>query len=284
MNAIAILGAGELGGTLARLLAEAGTSRRVVLVDSDEGRARGKALDLAQSGPVEGYDTAIEGRGAPLTGDPFDAVVVADPSELLDASADAARIYGRGLVGLVGKGLLIVAGRFGPTIVEAATEKQLPRERVLGTAPLAWAGALRRGLAEELRTRAAEVSLTLLGLPPAHLILPQGAATIGGAAVDAVSPVASRRALERVRRRRLGPVALATAAAHVLAVLAARSRARLPVFVRLDGEYGHRGIALGTPVLMGAGRIESVVEMTLDPVDRVALDTAAQRRYEGGEG
>ncbi len=283
MDLVAILGAGELGATLARRVAEAEVARRVVLVDADEGKARGKALDLLQSGPVEGYDTAVEGRGALVAADAPAVVVVADPPELLDVSAGAARIYGGGLVPLVGKGILIVAGSFGPTLVEAAVEKGLPRERALGTAPLAWAGALRRRLADELRVRAADVRVTLLGLPPALLVLPQGAATVGGVPVDAVSMVARRRALESLRRRRLGPVALATAAAQVLAALAARSRALLPLLVRLDGEYGHRGVALAAPVQLGGGRIESVVELALDPVDRVALDTAAQRRFEGEE-
>jgi malate dehydrogenase len=283
MRSIAILGAGELGATLARLLAEAEISRRVILVDADEGRARGKALDLRQSGPVEGYDTALEGQAGLAAADAPDVVMVADPPELLDVSAEAARIYGRALVPVVGPGLLIVAGAFGPTIVEGAVEKGLPRERALGSAPLAWAGALRRKLADELRARAADVSLTVLGLPPAQLILPQRAATVGGVPVDAVSAVATRRALESVRRRSLGPVALATAATHVLAALAARSRAQVPVFVRLDGEYGHRGVALATPVRLAAGRIESVIEVPLDPVDRVAMDNAAQRRSLGEE-
>ena len=69
----------------------------------------------------------------------------------------------------------------------------------------------------------------------------------------------------------------------MLAALAARTRAQLPVFVRLDGEYGHRGVALATPVQLAAGRIESVIEVPLDPVDRVAMDNAAQRRFEGDE-
>lgn len=283
MHLVAILGAGELGATLARRVAEAETSRKILLVDTDEGRARGKALDLLQSGPVEGYDTRVEGRGAIAADEAPDVVVVADPPELLDASAGAARIYGSGLVPLVGKGFLVVAGSFGPTIAEAAVQEGLPRERVLGTSPLAWAGALRRRLADELRVRAKDVSVSLLGLPPAYLVLPQGAATVGGLSVDAVSVVARRRALDSLRRRRLGPVALATAAAQVLAALAARSRALLPLLVRLDGEYGHRGVALAAPVQLGGGRIESVVEWTLDPVDRVALDTAAQRRFEGEE-
>jgi malate dehydrogenase len=284
MNSIAILGAGELGATLARLLAEAEVARRVLLVDGDEGKARGKALDLLQSGPVEGYDTAVEGRAAVVTGDAPDVLVVADPPELIDASSEAARIYAGGLVPIVGKGLLVAAGSFGPSIVEAAVAKGLPRARVVGTAPLAWTGALRRRLADELRVRAQDVSVTLLGLPPGHLVLPQGAATVGAVSVDAFSAVARRRALESLRRRRLGPVALATAAAQVLVALDSRSQAVLPLFALLDGEYGHRRLALAAPVQLGGGQIERVVELALDPVDRVALDNAAQRRFEGEEG
>ena len=283
MNSIAILGAGELGATLARLTAEAEIARRVILLDADEGKARGKALDLAQSGPIEGYDTQVEGGAWLAPGDAHDVVVIADPPELVDVSPEAARSYGHRLVPFVGHGLLVVAGSFGPTIVEAGVEKGLARERVLGSAPLAWAAAVRRRLADGLRVRAADVSLTVLGLPPAHLVLPQRSATVGGVPVDAISPVATRQALEVVRRRRLAPVALAAAALHVLKLLAERSRAQLPVFARLEGEYGHRGVALATPVQLAAGRIESVVELALDPVDRVGMDNAAQRRFEGGE-
>ncbi len=61
---MAILGAGELGATIARRLAERAMARRVVLVDADGGKARGKALDILQAGPLEGYDTRVEGCAA----------------------------------------------------------------------------------------------------------------------------------------------------------------------------------------------------------------------------
>jgi len=55
------------------------------------------------------------------------------------------------------------------------------------------------------------------------------------------------------------------------------------VTASLDGEYGHRRLALAVPARLGGGRFE-VMEVALDPVDRVAFDTAAQRRFEGEEG
>jgi len=77
LHSIAILGAGDLAATLARRIAEQELARRVVLVEADETRARGKALDIAQSGPVEGFDVEIQAVGTLSAAAAFDALVVA---------------------------------------------------------------------------------------------------------------------------------------------------------------------------------------------------------------
>jgi malate/lactate dehydrogenase len=212
-----------------------------------------------------------------------DAVIVADPPELQDASADAAGVYAQGLLPQVGSALLLVAGAHGPAIVDAVVAKKAKRERVAGTAPTAFASAVRRQVADELRVRVSDVTALTLGLPPAHLVVPRASVTASGVAADALSPVVVRRAVEAVRKRRLGPVALATAAVAVLRAITGRPGALLCVTARLDGEYGHRGLALAVPARLGGGRVE-VMETALEPVDRVALDTAAQRRFSGEEG
>jgi malate/lactate dehydrogenase len=76
-------------------------------------------------------------------------------------------------------------------------------------------------------------------------------------------------------------VALAAAALHVLRALEGSRATVLPVVAGLDGEYGHRRVALAVPARLRSGRIESIVEVTLDPVDRVAFDNAADRRAAG---
>jgi len=63
----------------------------------------------------------------------------------------------------------------------------------------------------------------------------------------------------------------------VRALLSPRA-AVLPVMVVLQGEYGHRGVAVAVPARVGAGRIQAVVEAPLEPVDRVAFDNAAAAR------
>src|SRR6185503_13270813 len=148
MHTIAVLGAGELAATLVRRLAEAETARRIVLVDADEGRARGKALDIAQSGPLEGFDVTVLGLPQLGAAGAVDAVVVADPADLEAAGPWAAPSdHLRSLIAGVPEGVpLVVAGPYPSPLVEAVAEGRGRRDHVLGSAPLAMAAALRRQL------------------------------------------------------------------------------------------------------------------------------------------
>ena len=127
---------------------------------------------------------------------------------------------------------LVVSDRVDVAMAVGARGVQLTsqgrkRDRVLGSASLAVAGALRRHLANDLEAQPREVCLTVLG-------------------------------------------ALSGSAATVL-----------PVITRLEGEYGHRGPVVAVPARLGRGRLQSVVEVPLDPVERVAFDNAAERSVAG---
>lgn len=276
-HTIAVIGAGDLGATLARRLAAAELSRRVLLLDPDLGKAKGKALDILQSGPVEGFDTRVEG-GAIEALEEADAVVLADPPAL-DAGrlpSEAAEILDRLRAALGGAPLVVAGGH--PVVVEMAVDKGHPRDRVMGSAPVAIASALRWHLAVAVDGRPRDVAAIILGRPPGRLLMPRGAALLGGLPLDRLAPAAARIALSRVEGRWPGPVALAAAAARVLAALDSADPSVLPVLVTLAGEYGHRGRALAVPARLGRGRVLGVVELDLDPVDRVAFDNAAGGR------
>lgn len=278
MRTVAILGSGDLAATLARRLAERELARRVVMVDPNEGRARGKALDLMQSAPVEGYDVAIEGCAHVRDAGRIDALVVADHPALEQPAppARAAELAGV-LAPVMGEALLVVAVLEAAALVEAAVARGLPRERVLGSAPVALLSALRRHLSRELEVEPRAVSATVLGRP-SRLVLPHGAATVGGVPVERLAPAAARRALAAVNGHAPGPVALAAGAAVLLRALFSSRASVLPVMAVLQGEYGHRGVALAVPARLGGGRLQAVVEAPLEPIDRVALDNAASRR------
>lgn len=271
MKAVAILGAGELGATLARLLADREAAGRVVLVDGDVGRARGKALDLMQSGPVECSDTQLVGVATLADAGPCEAIVVAEP-----LGATPAEWLGQVLPNLGGASLVWAAVRADDAIA-ASVRAGVARERVLGSAALAYHAALRRLLAAELTLSPLAIDVALLGRLPEHAVVPRGSARAGGLDVDALATPARRRALEALRRHTPGPVALATAAAAVLDALSSTAVRVLPLTLLLDGEYGLRRVALTAPARLAAGRLLGALEVALDPVDRVALESAAQR-------
>jgi malate dehydrogenase len=279
-RSVTILGAGDLAATLARRLAEKELARRVVLVDAEDGRARGKALDIAQSGPVEGFDVSVEGAPRLDAAGAADVLVVADSPALEEASLSRARALelAGSLVPAVGTGALVVAGAQAAGLVEAAVARGLARERVLGSAPVAFAAALRRRLATELQVEPRAVGGVVLGLPPSLAVAPVGSALVGGLPVERLSAVALKRSLAALSSRSPGPVALAAAAARVVEALAGSRPSVLPVFAALDGEYGHRGVALAVPACLAAGRVASLLEVDLQPVERVAFDNAAERR------
>ena len=281
-RAITILGAGELAATLARRLAEHELARRIVLVDPEDARARGKALDIAQSGPVDGFDVRVEAVARLDAAGPAEVIVVADPPALDDASLSPSRsaeLAGT-WVPLVGGATLVLAGVHAPALVEAAVRQGLARERVLGSAPVAFTAAVRRRLGGELQVEPREVTALVMGLPPGLPVLPEGSTVVAGVPASRLSAAGLRRSASSPRTP--GPVALAAAALRVVQALAGSRASVLPVFAALAGEYGHRGVALAVPARLAAGRIESIVEVDLQPVERVAFDNAAERRRAAG--
>jgi len=282
MNVIAVLGAGELGAGLARRLAERELARAIFLVDDDLGLAQGKALDITQSGPVEGFDVHIEGVSDLAAVPPPDAAILADPSSLrVPAETRPGPGRFKDLRSILKDAFVLIAGPDGAAQVDAAVDGGFRRERVLGTAPLAVAGALRRWTAEEVRSGPTGVALIPMGLPPDPMLIPRETATVGGCPIDRSFPLALRRARDRVRTRwSPGPIALAAAAVEALFMLSGRGNSLPPAFARLSGEYGHRGISLSVPVRLGPTGVE-VVEIPLDPVDRIVFDNAADQRRVG---
>jgi malate dehydrogenase len=278
LTRVAVWGAGQLGGTVARRLADGAIARQVILVDEDVGTANGKALDIAQACAVEGIDCSLHGVAGIEDAGPVDLVIVADPPGTAgrELSPNLAGDLARALLPAVGRGTLLVADLSGAAILEAAVQRGLPRSACLGSAPVALAAALRRRLAAELEVEPREIAASVLGHPPDHLVLPRGAATLSGVPIDQVS--VARRALDALRGQRPGPVSLAAAVARTAQALAGRRTTVLPVWAVLDGEYGRRGVALAVPAKLRSGRLEAVVECALDPVDRVVFDTGAERR------
>ena len=277
MSTVVILGAGEHGATVARRLAGRELARRIVLVDSDEGKARGKALDILQSGPVDRFDTRLDGTSDPGVIDEPDILVVADAAELTEGSGAADRLAQ--LVAKIRPRLVVVAGARPAPSVDAVLAAGFAADRIAGSAPVAVASAIRRRLAVALEVEASAVCLALLGLPPDVIVVPHASAAVGGVPIEQLHPNAVRQAVQEVAGRTPGPVALAAAAVHVIAALVSPRRSVLPVLARGDAAFGLGRATIALPRRLGGWRVGETLEVALEPYERVALENAAEGRF-----
>jgi len=279
MASVAIIGAGSLGGAVAQALAARDKVRRVLLVDAAAGVAVGKALDIMQSGAVSGSHTRLEGTDDLSRAVGSAVCVIADrhgPPEA-EWSGDDGLALLRQLVPWTTNTPLVFAGASQTgLILTARREHHLPRPLLIGSAPEAFASAMRSMVALEAGCSPAEVSLAVLGLPPAGLVVPWSEAAIGGFALE--------RTLTQVQMSRLdaraprlwppGPFALGMAAARAVEAVVTASRGALSVLTVLDGEYGVRNRLGSMPALLDAGGVAALRVPSLSSRERVLVETA----------
>ena len=281
MRSIVIVGAGELGGALARQLAAADVVHRIVLVDEADKVAEGKALDISQAAPVDGYSTSVCGTGDESAAIGADAIVVADHASVPSAEwqGDRGVALIRRLSHLNQSALLLCAGASQMDMVERGVrELDIPRQRLLGSAPEGLRSAIVSMTALEAGCAPSEISLTVLGRPPAQIIVPWEDASIGGRrAVNVLSPPAITRLDARLPRLwPPGPMTLAGAATRLLATAATRSREGMSAFVVVTRDEGGNGRVGMLPVTLDSSGLSRVLMPTLSTRDRVRFETALQ--------
>lgn len=273
---VAIVGAGELGGAVAHALAKRETVRSICLVDEAGTIAVGKALDLMQAAPIEGFATRIAGFAELAYASGARLVVVADRASGGEWAGEDALALLKRLAGSEASVLICAGPGQREAIERAAREGGVNRSRLLGTAPEALASAARAIVAVETGYSVRDVSLTVLGVPPDRVVVPWEDASIAGlSATRLLDPPTLRRLEARVARLwPPGPVALAHAAVRAIAALTGVSRASVSAFVAPDDSAGRRARAAAFPVRLGENGVEEIVMPQLTPHDRVLLDTA----------
>ena len=282
MQRVAIIGAGELGGAVAHALARRDIVRSITLVD-DAGRiAAGKALDIAQAAPVEGFATDLAGANDVSMAAGASVVIVADRAGRGEWQGEDALTLLKQLTRTAADAIIVCAGASQRELVERGVgELRIAGARLLGSAPEALAGGARALVALARNGSPRDVSLSVLGVPPDHTVIPWADATMGGFALTRLIDEPSRRRLA-ARVNALwppGPYALAAAAAMAVECMAGRSRRMTCCFVapELFAEgAGTRARTGAMPVRLGPGGIVEVVMPSLSAAESVALDTALQ--------
>ena len=272
MSIIAIIGAGPLGGALAHKLAGRSRVAEVRLIDPEESVARGKALDILQSGPVENAHVHITATGSIHAAVGADVVVFADDASGVEHSGEAGLALVRQLEAAGSSAPLLFAGATQRALMQPCVrELHIPSSRILGSAPAALASALRALTGAVLDTSAAEVQLQVVGVPPRGAVVAWQEGTVSGQPLTSVMGAHEIAALS-ARITGLwppGPYALASAAARAAEALCSGSRRQYSCFVDVG-----RGRIAAMPVVLTRGGLARIVDPALSAQERTMLDNA----------
>jgi malate dehydrogenase len=279
MRDVAIIGAGELGGATAHALARANLVRSITIVDETRRVAAGKALDIAQAAPVEGFATQLTGATDVSMAAGASIVILADRVTGGEWQGEDGLVLLKRLTQTAAGAVILCAGPSQRELIDCGVrELRISRLRLFGSAPESLAAGARALVALAVNGSPREVSLSVLGVPPAQTVIPWSDATAAGFALT--------RQMDEPSRRRLGarvaalwptgPYALAAAAAAVVEAMAGRSRRTASCFVAPDVSTGTHTRTGAMPVRLGPAGIVAVMVPNLSAVEQVALDNAMQ--------
>jgi malate dehydrogenase len=276
MREVAVIGAGELGGSLAHALARLDVARTVRLVDDSGRTAEGKALDIAQAAPVERFATHVSGSNDVSYAAGSDLVVIADRFGTGEWSTDDALLLLRQLARTTTAPILVAGISARAVIERGVLELKLPRTRLFGTAPEAFAAAGRALVALALNGSPDDLSLTILGRPPERTVVAWTEATFGGFPVTKLldEPVRIRLNRQIAALWPPGPLALAAAAAKAVACMDGRLSRIVNGFIAPDTSAGVRARVAALPVRLGPQGVVTIMTPRLSAAEQVAFDNA----------
>jgi malate dehydrogenase len=274
---IAIIGAGDLGGALADALARLDIAASIRLID-DAGRvAEGKALDITQAAPIEGFSTRVSGSSDLAAAGGATLVVIADRVRGAEWQGEDGLMLLKRLTPFASRAPILCAGASQRELVDRGVRQlHVAPERLFGTAPEALAGGARALIALAIDGSPGDVALSVLGVPPSHIVIPWEDATAAGFALT--------RLIDEPARRRLvariaalwppGPYALAAASAKAVGAMCGRTRRVVSCFVAPNDADGVRKRTAALPARLSSTGIERIALPELNGADRVALDNA----------
>ena len=300
-NKIALVGAGNIGGTLAHLagIKELGD---VVMFDIINGIPQGKSLDLAESSPVEGFDAKMVGvnRYSAIRG--ADVVIVTagiarkpgmSRDDLIGINTSVMQAVGQGIKENCPKAFVICITNPLDVMVGVLRDAcGLPTNKVVGMAGVLDAARFRYFLAEEMKVSVEDVTAFVLGGHGDSMVPSVRYSTVAGIPLtDLVKMkwISQKKLDEIVQRTRDGGAEivglLKTGSAYYAPASAAIQMADsylkdkkriLPCAAYLNGQYGVKGIYVGVPVVIGAKGVEKVVEVKLDADEKKAFNASVR--------
>lgn len=290
---IALIGAGQIGGTLAQLIGLKSLGD-VVLVDVHDGIPQGKALDIAQAAPIHGYDLSITGASdhAALKGADVCIVTAGVPrkpgmsrDDLLDINLKVMEQVGAGIAKYAPDAFVIcITNPLDAMVWALQRYARLPKAQIVGMAGVLDSTRFRCFLAAELDVSVEDVSAFVLGGHGDTMVPLTRYSTVGGIPLPDVVKMGwltADRLTEIVARVREGGAELvgllktgsafyapAAAAIEMVESYLRDKKRLLPASAYLEGQYGVEDRFVGVPVVIGAGGVERVIEIDLNRGER----------------
>jgi malate dehydrogenase len=296
---VTVVGGGFVGSTTAQRIHDSGLAD-VVLTDILEGVPAGKALDMAESGPILHSDARTLGIST-ASGDykgteNSDIIVITagfprkpgmSRDDLLKANFDVIKGVVEAVVKLSPKAILIVVTNPLDAMAQAAFKVSgFPKNRVLGMAGVLDSARMSTFVAEALNVSVENVHSFVLGGHGDDMVPLTRYSTVAGIPLpellpkdklDAIVTRTRKGGAEIVNLLKTGSAYYAPSAAAVEMVEAILKDKKkiLPCAVYLEGEYGINGLFVGVPVKLGEGGVEQIIEITLTPEEKAALDKSS---------
>ena len=294
---IALIGAGQIGGTLAHLAAQKELGD-VVLFDIKEGIPQGKALDIAESSPVDGYDARLEGANdySGIAGADVCIVTAGVPrkpgmsrDDLLGINLKVMKSVGEGIAKHAPDAFVICITNPLDAMVWALQQfSGLPAAKVCGMAGILDSARFRYFLAEEFEVSVKDVTAFVLGGHGDTMVPLTRYSTVGGIPLPDLVEMGwtSKEKLDQiVQRTRDGGAEIVgllgdgsayyapAASAIEMAEAYLKDQKRvLPCAAEVKGAYGLNGMYVGVPTVIGAGGIERIVEISLNKDEKAMFD------------
>jgi malate dehydrogenase len=291
---VTVVGAGNVGATLAQRLAEKDLCD-VVLVDIVEGVPQGKSLDLIEAAPVEKHDAKIIGTNDyEVTKDSNIVIITAgvprkpgmSRDDLISTNAGIMKKVTEQVVKYSPDSILIIVSNPLDAMCHVAYEASgFPKNRIMGMAGILDSARFRAFIAMELNVSVENIHAFVLGGHGDTMVPLPRFSTVSGIPITELIPKDRIDAIvDRTRNGGAEIVKLLTTSAYYAPASAACEMAEailkdkkkiLPCAVYLEGEYGFKDLFIGVPVKLGASGVEDIIEITLTDEEKAALANSA---------
>jgi len=294
---IALIGSGQIGGTLA-LLAGIKELGDIVLFDVVDGVPQGKALDIAEASPVEGFDATYSGASDYKAIKGADVIIVTagiprkpgmSRDDLIATNAKVMDAVGKGIKKYAPKAFVIcITNPLDVMVYVLQQASGLPESHVVGMAGVLDSARFRYFLAEEFKVSVEDVTGFVLGGHGDTMVPLVRYSTVAGiplpdlvkkgwttqAKLDAIVQRTRDGGAEIVNLLKTGSAFYAPASSAIaMAESYLKDKKRvLPCAAYLTGQYGVKGLYVGVPVVIGAGGVERVVEIDLNKAEKSMFD------------